>query len=529
MFRRRLKLVGKILLAFILLFVVFLLIERFRGQIGLASYQRELIAQGEKLSPQDFTANVSDADNGAPAAVAAIGRLKSGAVLPNSPPPRMRPLSSGRAMVGFREPDWIETSAYRHGEWVNETVTNHWEQLVADLKTNESTLIEICAALNKPVLNNNLDYAQGPKLLIPHLAKTKSLSAWLGGVIQLALREGRKQDAITNLRCQIRLPRLMAEDEVLISELVRVAIGAIARTDTWEALQSNDWNDEELTTVQDAWQTQHFAEAMSRSLEWELVSLKLTHEQLRASNEETYQLFDVFANAATFFSSILSGDELEGSQEGGLWERIPFNEELAEFWRRQIYCRVWRFAWSHQAELHDLKVVHQALGLMREAAAAGSCDSIKGKLVTFEEAEDRQSFYNRVRFSGFGAAGTYSKAIVKAMRAETERSLCLTAIALKRYSLRDGKMPGTLDALVPDFLASVPVDYMDGKPVKYHPSEDGSVVLYSVGEDGRDDGGDLTPPAGSKSKDMWRRRDYVWPAPALPEEIEAYRKESAKP
>ena len=114
------------------------------------------------------------------------------------------------------------------------------------------------------------------------------------------------------------------------------------------------------------------------------------------------------------------------------------------------------------------------------------------------------------------------------MRAETDRSLTLCAIALKRYSLRYGKLPESLKMLVPEFLSSLPVDYMDGKPIKYRLHNDGSFTLYSVGEDGKDNDGDLSLPEGSKSKDLWRRRDYVWPEPATLEEVEAYRKEAYK-
>ncbi len=58
MLKRWLKLLGKILLALIVLLVVFLLVGRFRGQIALASYRRKLAAQGEKLSPQHFVSAV---------------------------------------------------------------------------------------------------------------------------------------------------------------------------------------------------------------------------------------------------------------------------------------------------------------------------------------------------------------------------------------------------------------------------------------------------------------------------------------
>jgi len=39
------------------------------------------------------------------------------------------------------------------------------------------------------------------------------------------------------------------------------------------------------------------------------------------------------------------------------------------------------------------------------------------------------------------------------------------------------KPPDSLDSLVPAFVEFVPVDYMDGQPMKYHLNPDGSFVL----------------------------------------------------
>jgi len=111
------------------------------------------------------------------------------------------------------------------------------------------------------------------------------------------------------------------------------------------------------------------------------------------------------------------------------------------------------------------------------------------------------------------------------MRGEAERSVVLCAIALKRYSLKHGNFPPSLDSLVPEFIASVPVDYMDGKPMGYRLEADGTFRLYSVGEDEKDDGGNAAVTAGKTHlRDLWARKDFVWPRPATPEEVEAYRK-----
>ena len=107
-----------------------------------------------------------------------------------------------------------------------------------------------------------------------------------------------------------------------------------------------------------------------------------------------------------------------------------------------------------------------------------------------------------------------------------QRSRDITAIALKRYELQHHQLPDTLDKLVPDFLESVPTDYMDGQPLRYRRNADGSFLLYSVGENGKDDGGDPTLEKGAESSSFnWQNPhalDWVWPQPATAEEIQKY-------
>lgn len=64
----------------------------------------------------------------------------------------------------------------------------------------------------------------------------------------------------------------------------------------------------------------------------------------------------------------------------------------------------------------------------------------------------------------------------------------MTALAVERHRLGRGRLPDALGQLVPDYLAAVPEDPFDGRPLRYRRTDRGFVV-YSVGEDGRDDGG----------------------------------------
>jgi len=111
----------------------------------------------------------------------------------------------------------------------------------------------------------------------------------------------------------------------------------------------------------------------------------------------------------------------------------------------------------------------------------------------------------------------------RVMTIETGRTVTITAIALKRYRLQQGNSPVTLDALVPKFLAAVPRDPVDGQPLRYRVDRDGTFLLYSIGEDGVDNEGDPQPVDSKGSTFAWQRgRDWVWPKPASPAEVEDY-------
>ena len=65
-------------------------------------------------------------------------------------------------------------------------------------------------------------------------------------------------------------------------------------------------------------------------------------------------------------------------------------------------------------------------------------------------------------------------------------------LAIQRYRLAAGKLPDNLADLMPTYLDAVPKDPFDGKDLRYKKLEAGFVV-YSIGEDGNDDGGKERP------------------------------------
>ena len=63
-----------------------------------------------------------------------------------------------------------------------------------------------------------------------------------------------------------------------------------------------------------------------------------------------------------------------------------------------------------------------------------------------------------------------------------------TALAIERYRLTEGRLPQSLDNLVPAYMEVIPTDPFDGQDLKFRTLKTGFVV-YSVGEDLTDEGG----------------------------------------
>ena len=87
------------------------------------------------------------------------------------------------------------------------------------------------------------------------------------------------------------------------------------------------------------------------------------------------------------------------------------------------------------------------------------------------------------------------------------------ACALERYRLANGHYPDALADLTPQFVAKLPHDVITGEPLKYRRTDNGRFVLYSVGWNGKDDGGMIAMSGKSKTNMDIGEGDWVWPQP----------------
>ncbi|WP_397381309.1 hypothetical protein [Prosthecobacter sp.] len=88
--------------------------------------------------------------------------------------------------------------------------------------------------------------------------------------------------------------------------------------------------------------------------------------------------------------------------------------------------------------------------------------------------------------------------------AQARERQALAAIALERFYLKHARYPAALQELVPEFTTAVPLDPCDGKEVRYRTTAAGRYLLWCVGQDGKDDGGEI-----KKNSVPMRSPDYL--------------------
>lgn len=463
------------------------------------AYRKTLIANGEKLKISEVAPQPVPADqNGADTLNQAFRLLIPAGSDSSYEPPTMTPVAPGKAMVGFEQPEVRDYNS-----------TNSWSIEMGMVEADRPATELLRQAMNYPAYDFHLDYEKGPETPLPHLAQMKRCAIRLSAEAMCDLHEGDAASATTNLCATLALVNGMHDERFLISQLVRIAMAAIAAQGSWELLQSTNANDAELAMLQKSWARLEYIHAMEKTILMERAIHESTVEKMRGSNE--------------YFNRIASPYS-PGGGSIDFWDSVKFAG--AKF--------MWKTSWTYSDELRMLQDDQITLETMQTIETNGffnpAYTNMLNQLQANEPTNDpswinaldqmdlRQMFSERGLITG--------TAIRRMMLAEVTKRVVVTAIALKRYQLKHRNYPENLDALVPEFLTSVPLDPVDGNPLRYRSNADGTFVLYSIGENGKDDGGNPSlEPGRTGSFFYWlapHTLDWVWPQPASEAEIQYY-------
>lgn len=397
----------------------------------------------------------------------------------------------------------------------SEVVKDLWPELREIFNEDRAALDTACAAAMSGPTRFDLAASRGVAMLLPHLAVLRNLTQTLGTRSALELHDGDKAAAWTNLLASSRLVTAWETEPTEISHMVRFACATLVYNATWQALQSDGWADDRLARLQHEWESADFFRGLPEA--------------------------EAFARAGA--AAVCQRDRQEPLGRSYALEtlfRSPRNAwyGFTEHWYRIRY----RHHGSYDDERALLLYYRDHELQVRRAVQAPTWSEMRLLPGVTNTVPFQSKYRSRVqallnlrqmtlawRLYATGGRGLLDRAA----EAEARRRLVISAIALKRYRGRHGGYPKALQELVPELLQSSPVDFMDGKPLRYRLTADGHFVLYSVGLDCVDDGG-MLPRRGRGNSygpigyDAPQARDLVWPRPASAAEIQAQQAEDER-
>jgi hypothetical protein len=508
--KKRLGWLGKSLLALPLLAVLgtgALYVTHLRAKARLAAFKRTLVAQGVVL-------DIAKLIPPAPAGTNRIAELRSAAMgLQESPglPTLMRGVAPGRARVSWRQEKLMSHQA-----------NDCWPDTLQFVADNAAAISNLVLALeDSDCLWEARNYQAGmAKLPFQHPTMGRKVAHALMVAAAVSLRQGRSEESWQRLRALTVLAQQQHREEpVLISQLVRWGIQSRSLNATWEALQAQGWEDGQWTQLQAHWlnmvSTNDLILALQMERAWGV-------QLLEECRQQPVMLADALAlNTGAATTPLDMVKEIVEGQQGG----------FQGFVRRAVSPWAWPYWWSYEDEEYYLKhtrAVADAAVELNTTSFVRVTNSLQQVLSALGEPSEMRFLFSH------GMIDKEFKPLERIAAVRVAAAMTATAIALKRHHLRHGRHPESLAELIPALLPALPRDWMDGGTLRYRREADGGYLLWSVGADGKDDGGDAampTPPSAGNAHQWLKGRDIVWPRPATAEEVdrdnEAIRKKSS--
>jgi hypothetical protein len=343
----------------------------------------------------------------------------------------------------------------------------------------DGVIEELRAANRMPHSRFPINYdSESPFMIyLPHLASLKSCAQTLQLRGVAALQAGQPNKALDEVRLGLQLADKLRTEPIVISQLVRAAMVQLMLQVIWEGLAQHKWSDAQLAALEEELAKVDFPVAYQTGMRGELAGQSEELDHLRRQPEQVQEL-EVLRD---FFG-----------RKSDVTLPSPMAARLAPAgWFYQNQYRSGRLLVEHFIPAADPGRRIFTPDLVRRGEAALATESV-GPF----------NLFARLIVPWLGQTAT------RLAYAQASVDLASTAMALERYRLVRGKFPESLDALAPQFIVKAPHDVIGGQPLRYRRTSDSSFILYSVGWNGKDDGGEAA--FGVDAAVDVEHGDWIW-------------------
>jgi hypothetical protein len=470
---------------------LFYAIENWRGNRAWDRYQADAAARGTVGDWKAFVPPpVSDAENFATTPfLAPLFEFKSDPGPGESPWRDTNALARAQGFAGDL-PYIREQGNWRHGQrtdlaaYVTEFETKRASATPgAQPADSEQDRVSTAASLinllsdTVPVIEEFRTASERPKsrfairydqenpagILLPHLSVTKRVCQVLKLRALASFEKGDTESGFEDLRLMFRIAETHREEPFLISQLVRLAETQIALQVLWEGLADHRFTEPQLVALQSNLQEPDIVQGMDHSLRAERAFGIKIIDWIRAHPDRISML------------GFLDGGSGDGAQAASA----------------SVLIRLAPRGWFQFEKLNYARLFEEYL----LPSARTRADRVDPVLVERQIEELDQVLFLKAgaitehQFLAKMLLPALSKVIVKAAYGQCVLSLADTACALERFRISHGSYPEQLQELVPQYLEKLPLDVITGDSLIYRRFETGRFILYSVGWNQTDDGG----------------------------------------
>lgn len=318
-----------------------------------------------------------------------------------------------------------------------------------------------------------VDFNAGYGALLPHAQAVRSASRFLSLDLQVSLHTEDRTRAVDSLVAMLKVGESLKDEPINISQLVRMAVFGIFVQDLQIYLEHGSPTDEDLARLQAALSEVDFPGALTRALQGERA---MAYQTVATSDLKTMQ-------------SLSSG----GGPTPAVMDWLPKNQTVAQIRPGDSAMVLITLTEMVEASRHPFPKAAE------EAAAADA------RLKAFFAKDQQQLPWDRHVLTQMLLPALSRTFSATAERTATHRA-SIAMLAVERHRLaHSGQLPERLDDLVPDLLATAPIDPFDGQSLRLVQTENGYVV-YSVGPDNKDDQGNVGV-QGQKGLDIGLQRE----------------------
>ena len=332
-------------------------------------------------------------------------------------------------------------------------------------------------ALKRPYARIDGDYSIPYEVPIPNFVNVRSVAQVLAKRAKCDLLLGQPDKALQELTLLHDMCRLLeaaptGKPMTLVAAMINVAVTGLYVDTIASGLQSRTWQEPQIVTLQK-----------------QLSEINLTS-------------FVVEALTKTEPAAVCRDAEI-------VWIPKLFDMTGKMKWSDKVKWWFWPRGWTYQNMVN--------VAVLEEKPLEGfdlAHDTVAPR--KFEEANREVDQFVRHGKSPYKilaaiAVPNFAKAEQTTAHNQTMVNEAQIVCALERYRLANGEYPGTLDALLPQFIEKLPHDIIGGAPLIYHPTADGIFLLYSIGWNEKDDGGQQETPQTKNGAIDFTKGDWVWP------------------